>query len=86
MHRILRIAFGAHGQVVVGAVSTVVGVVAWLYWTLATPPTVGAIFHVSMYFGVMACYAIVATALGYRATERLELYLRPDREDPYEDE
>lgn len=25
-----------------------------------------------MFFGLVACYAIVATGLGYRATERVE--------------
>lgn len=31
-----------------------------------------AVFHVSMFFGVVACYAIIATGLGYKATERVE--------------
>lgn len=37
-----------------------------------SPPTVLAVFHVSMFFGVVACYAIIATGLGYKATERVE--------------
>lgn len=44
----------------------------WVYWGWLTHPTTAAIFHVSMFFGVVACYAIIATALGYRATERVE--------------
>lgn len=69
--KLLRVIFGAAAQVAVGAVCLTVAGVAWIYWTL-TPPTVFAIFHVSMFFGVVACYAIVATGLGFRATERVE--------------
>jgi hypothetical protein len=68
----LRALFGAHGQVVVGAIFTLVAVTAWVYWGVIAKPTVGVVFHVSMFFGVVACYAIVATGLGYRATERVE--------------
>ena len=68
----MNLLFGAKAQVVVGAICTVVGVAAWAYWSFVTPPTVGAVFHVSMFFGVVACYAIIATGLGYRATERVE--------------
>jgi membrane protein implicated in regulation of membrane protease activity len=64
--------FGAHGQLAVGILSTAVAIAAWVYWGAVTFPTVSAIFHVSMYFGVVACYGIIATALGYRATERVE--------------
>jgi hypothetical protein len=67
-----RFLFGAHAQVVVGAVCTLVGVLAWLYWSVIAPPTVRAVFHASMFFGIVACYAIIATGLGYRATERVE--------------
>jgi hypothetical protein len=65
-----RAVFGARAQVVVGVATLVVGVGAWAYF-IATPPTVGAVFHVSMFFGCVACYAIIATGLGYRKTEQV---------------
>lgn len=64
--------FGATSQVVVGIVATAIGITAWIYWGWMTKPTVTAIFHISMFFGVIACYAIIATGLGFRATERVE--------------
>lgn len=64
--------FGAHGQIIVGVLATLVGIGAWAYWSLISAPTVAVVFHVSMFFGVVACYSIIATALGYRATERVE--------------
>jgi hypothetical protein len=70
--RAARIVFGAHGQLAVGILTFVVAVAAWLYWSFVAPPTVGTVFHISMFFGCVACYSIVATALGYRATERVE--------------
>lgn len=44
----------------------------WAYWSFLSPPNVRAVFHVSMFFGVIACYSIIATALGHKATERVE--------------
>jgi hypothetical protein len=67
----LRKLFEANAQVTVGILCTLVGLAAWIYWTIV-PPTVAAVFHVSMFFGIVACYAIIATGLGYRATERVE--------------
>lgn len=72
MRRAFRILFGARAQVVVGAACFVVGVAAWVYWGYMQTPTKAAIFHVSMFFGLVACYAIIATGLGFRATERVE--------------
>ena len=69
---LLNAVFGAKAQVVIGALCLLIGAFAWFYWTFITPPTVRAVFHVSMFFGLVACYAIIATGLGYRATERVE--------------
>ena len=80
----LGLFFGAKAQVIVGAVASLIGVVAWGYiWVmyrdeLYADPLVAAIFHVSMFFGLVACYAIIATGLGYRATERVEQHVMPD--------
>lgn len=64
--------FGAKAQVSVGIIATLVGLAMWIYWGWITEPTTKAVFQVSMFFGVVACYAIIATGLGYRATERVE--------------
>jgi hypothetical protein len=78
MDRLFKLVFGAHAQVVIGALTFIVGVAFWLYIELAYhgqlmgDPLVAAIFRVSMFFGLVACYAIIATGLGYRATERVE--------------
>lgn len=77
----LRWFFGAHGQLAVGVLVCVVSVGFWTLGTLtlpgaASPPWAWSpsvfIFHASMFALVLASYAIVATALGYRATERVE--------------
>lgn len=67
----MRALFGARAQIVVGVQATLVAIGVWI-WYLLHPITVGAVFHISMYFGVVACYCVIATALGYRATERVE--------------
>lgn len=64
--------FGAKAQVLVGIVCFIIGITAWVYWGWITTPTKSAIFHVSMFFGLVACYAIIATGLGFKATERVE--------------
>jgi hypothetical protein len=70
---LLRAFFGARGQLAVGVLSFLVGVGAWLYGsTLSGEALLRFLFHVSMYFGLAACYSIIAAALGYRATERVE--------------
>ena len=68
----MKTIFGARGQVIVGIVFTLVAVGLWVYYTFVAEPTVRTVFHISMLFGVAATYAIVATGLGYRATERVE--------------
>jgi len=40
------------------------------------------IFHASMFALVVASYAIVATGLGYKATERVEAYVDPEQPSP----
>jgi membrane protein implicated in regulation of membrane protease activity len=70
--RALRIAFGAHGQLVVGALMVVVTAFqAWL-WGIASTPGSAAIFWLSVEALFFAAYGVFATALGYRATERVE--------------
>lgn len=69
----LRAVFGARGQLAVGVSLFAGSVVAWAYGaTLRGEELIRFIFHVSMAALVVAAYAIVATALGYRATERVE--------------
>jgi hypothetical protein len=78
MRNILSALFGAHAQVVIGALTFCAGVAFWIYIEsvygaqLNAQPLVAAIFRVSMFFGLVACYAIIATGLGFRATERVE--------------
>lgn len=71
--RAARVAFGAHGQLAVGVVTFLAAIAAWWYGsTLQGEALVRFIFHASMAALVLAAYAIIATALGYRATERVE--------------
>lgn len=78
MRRVARTVFGARAQVAIGAACFALGAAWWVYIEARYPsqlsrqPLVAAIFRVSMFFGLAACYAIVATGLGYRATERVE--------------
>lgn len=73
VRRVLRAVFGAHGQLAVGVATFVVAVVSWWYGAgLRGESLIRFIFHVSMGALVLAAYGIVATALGYRATERVE--------------
>lgn len=64
--------FSAHAQVAVGLLLVVVTLVQWTYWTVVTPPSVNAVFQVSMEALLFAAYAILATALGIRKTEHVE--------------
>jgi hypothetical protein len=81
----VRALFGARAQVVVGAACLLATAVVWTYFALH-PPTVEAVFHVSMFYGAAACYAIVATGLGYRATERVEAVVADDVDVEHADE
>ena len=58
-----------------------IGLVFWTVGTFVIPSAarvpwqwtpVAFVFHVSMFYGQVACYSIVATGLGYKATERVE--------------
>lgn len=65
--------FGAHGQLVVGVVAFLASVAVWWYGSkLHGAALIRLLYNVSMAALVLAAYAIVATALGYRATERVE--------------
>lgn len=65
--------FGARGQLAVGTLACLVGISGWGYGsTLSGEALLRFLFHVSMFFGIVACYSIVSGALGYRATERVE--------------
>lgn len=69
----MRWIFGAHGQVALGALLCLAAVATWIYGaTLHGEALVRLIFHVSMAALLFAAYSIVATGLGYRATERVE--------------
>lgn len=70
---VARAVFGARGQLCVGVLTCVAAAVAWWYGAgLRGEQLVRFIFHASMAALELAAYAIVATALGYRATERVE--------------
>jgi hypothetical protein len=73
--RVTQAIFGAKGQLFVGILLFILTVIQTAYWELVTPPTVNAIFLVSMEALAFASYGIVATALGYRATERVEAHV-----------
>ena len=64
--------FGAKGQVAFGVILTLIALGLWIFYTFFSAPDVRTVFHISMLFGVAATYAIIATGLGYRATERVE--------------
>lgn len=77
MSGLWRAVFGAKAQVAIGSVCLVVSVFLWAYggWLIHAgrrDELIDLIFHASMFYGAVACYAIVATGLGYRATERVE--------------
>lgn len=59
----IEILFGAHAQVVVGCFLVVLTAVQTFYWLVITPPTVKAVFIVSMEALFFAAYAIIATGL-----------------------
>lgn len=69
----MRWIFGAHGQVALGAVLFFGSIGVWVYGaTLHGAALITLLFHVSMAALVFGAYSIVATGLGYRATERVE--------------
>jgi hypothetical protein len=68
----LQLVFGARAQVAVGALFVVLTIFQTIYWLGITPATTQAVFIVSMEALAFAAYGIIATGLGYRATERVE--------------
>jgi hypothetical protein len=69
----LRVVFGARAQVIVGAIVLLGALAQWVYGTtLHGDALIRLLFHVSMEALVYGAYSIVATGLGYRATERVE--------------
>lgn len=66
--------FGAHGQIVVGALMVISTAFQAWYWGVGpgAPPGSAAIFWLSIEALIFAAYGVFATALGYRATERVE--------------
>lgn len=68
----MRVIFGAHAQVAVGALFLAATLLQGWYWGVNTRPSTAAIFWLSIEALLFASYAVVATGLGYRATERVE--------------
>lgn len=64
--------FGAKAQVVVGVLMILATAIQTVYWTVITPPTVMAVFLVSMEALFFSGYGVMVTGLGYKATERVE--------------
>ena len=64
--------FGAKGQLVFGIILVLVTLVQAWYWGIHTKPSAGGIFWLSVEALLFSAYAIVATALGFKATERVE--------------
>jgi hypothetical protein len=71
-NRYLQMFFGGRAQVVVGVLLIIATTFQTFWWLVVTPPTVAAVFIVSMEALYFAAYGIIATGLGYRATERVE--------------
>jgi hypothetical protein len=71
----VKLLFGAKAQVVVGLVFVGLTVLqAWL-WGIHETPSAKAIFWLSIEALFFASYAVIATGLGYRATERVEAHV-----------
>lgn len=85
LSRVPRIVFGAHGQLVVGVLTFVGSITAWVYGAgLRGESLLRFLVHVSMAALVLASYGIVATALGFRATERVESAVTVEHADEVE--
>lgn len=70
--------FNARAQIIVGYATFGIGSMLWVLGIFVIPGAktwpwdwqpVAYVFHVSMFFGLVACYAIIATAVGIRKTE-----------------
>ena len=67
--------FGAKAQVVVGAIFVALTVFQAWKWGIHESPSAKAIFWLSIEALFFAGYAVIATGLGYRATERVEAHV-----------
>lgn len=76
----LRTLFCAKAQVAVGILLFAATIAQTIWWLAISPPTVRAVFIVSMEALAFAAYGIVATGLGYRATERVEATIEAEVE------
>jgi hypothetical protein len=73
MKGICRSLFGARAQVAAGVVFVVATLLqAWWWGIRGGPPGAVAIFWLSIEALLFAAYGVVASGLGYRATERVE--------------
>lgn len=64
--------FGARAQVVVGAAFVVATAFQAVWWGAVSRPSTEAIFWLSVEALFFAAYGVMATGLGFRATERVE--------------
>ncbi len=73
MKGLLNVMFGAHAQVVIGALMVLLAFVSWpiaaLTFASKEPQFIVALSELALIF---SGYGVVATGLGYRATERVE--------------
>lgn len=74
MKGVLRAVFGAHGQLSVGALMVATTAAQAWWWGIGpgAPPGAQAIFWLSIEALFYGAYNVFCTALGYRATERVE--------------
>lgn len=68
----LQLLFGAKAQVAVGAAFVLVTCFQAYWWGIHSKPSAVAIFWLSIEALLFASYGVVATGLGFRATERVE--------------
>lgn len=68
-----QLIFGAKGQIAVGIIVTIATIFQAIWWGFVeAPPGTTAIYWLSVEALLFAAYGIIATGLGYRATERVE--------------
>lgn len=78
---VLRVLFGARAQIVVGSLFVVATAFQAVWWGFVTRPTIDALFWLSIEALFFAAYAVVATGLGFRATERVEAHVEAQAVD-----
>lgn len=72
MRDALGVVFGAKAQVVVGALFVAATAFQAVWWGVVSHPSTEAIFWLSVEALFFAAYGVMATGLGFRATERVE--------------